>query len=98
MTKWRPIAEAIRDVRVTGEQRTLFVAQFRKEAYPSFNCVYYDHLHAGDTHPWVFADGSEAYHRDWPTHWMLAEDAAPAPDGCLTESSAYGERVTQEGK
>lgn len=78
MTVWRPIAEALTDVRVTEEQRTLFVARFHEEAYPSFNAVFYNGLD-GNTHPWVFADGGGAYHRDWPTHWMLAKDAAPAP-------------------
>lgn len=81
MAEWRPIDEALRDARVTGEQRTIFVARFAKEAYPSFNTVYYDHMQGGDTHPWCFADGGGAYHREWPTHWMLAEDAAPIPIG-----------------
>jgi hypothetical protein len=79
MPEWKPIADALKDVRVTGEQRTIFVARFDREAYPSFNCVYYDFLHLQGSHPWVFADGGGAYHPDWPTHWMLAEDAAPAP-------------------
>lgn len=83
MTNWTPIAEALTDPRVTGQQLTLFVARFGKEDFPSYNCVYYDHLMAGagETHPWIFADGGGAYHRDWPTHWMLADEAAPIPRG-----------------
>lgn len=77
--QWQPIETALKDIRVTGEQQTLFVARFYKEQYPSYNCVYYDFLQGGDSHPWCFADGGGAYHKDWPTHWMLAEDAAPAP-------------------
>lgn len=81
MTQWKPIEAAFRDPRVTGNQETIFVARFGEEQYPSFNAVYYDHLAAGagQTHPWQFADGGGAYHREWPTHWMLAEDAAPMP-------------------
>jgi len=81
MSAWRPISEALKDPRVTGEQRTIFVMRFGKEAFPSFNTVYHDHLQAGAgrTHPWIFADGGGAYHEDWPTHWMLAEEAAPMP-------------------
>lgn len=79
MSIWRPISEALTDARVTGEQQTLFVMRFGEEAYPSFNAVYYDHLAAGEKHPWIFSDGGGAYHRDWPTHWMFAADAAPMP-------------------
>lgn len=66
--------------KVTGEQQTLFVARFGQEKFPSFNCVYYDHLQGGEKHPWCFADGGGAYHIDWPTHWMFADDAAPVPE------------------
>ena len=79
MTTWMPIAKAFTDPKVTGEQQTLFVARFGLEQYPSYNTVYYDHLQVGETHPWCFADGGGAYHRDWPTHWMFADDAAPMP-------------------
>jgi hypothetical protein len=79
VTEWKPIADALLDPRVTGNQETLFVARFGHEMYPSFNCVYHDHIKGGEKHPWIFADGGGAYHRDWPTHWMFAEDAAPAP-------------------
>jgi hypothetical protein len=81
MAEWLPIATAWTNPTVTGSQATLFVARFGKERYPSFNCVYYDHLQAdaGETHPWIFADGGGAYHRDWPTHWMFAGAAAPVP-------------------
>lgn len=76
--EWRPIADAFADPGVYGEQRTLFIARFGKEEYPSFNCVYYDPMLK---HPflWNFADGGGAYHKEWPTHWMFAEDAAANP-------------------
>jgi hypothetical protein len=87
MTQWRPIAEAWKDPRVTGNQETLFVARFGKEDYPSFNCVYYESLEPGSpTHPWMFSDGGGAYHKDWPTHWMFADEAAPAPLPAFGES------------
>lgn len=81
MSEWKPIEAALKDVRVTGEQRTLFVARFGKEEFPSYNTVFYDFMHpgAGESHPWIFADGGGAYHKDWPTHWMLADEAAPPP-------------------
>lgn len=80
MANWKPIAEAMTDPRVTGEQRTIFVGQFRDGAYPSYNCVYYDWLPpTGATHPWKFADGGGAYHKDWPTHWMFADEVATIP-------------------
>lgn len=81
MGLWKPIALAWTNPKVTGSQETLFIARFGEEEFPSFNTVYYDHLQAGagETHPWIFADGGGAYHKDWPTHWMLAEDAGPDP-------------------
>lgn len=79
MAEWKPIEAALCEARVTGNQETIFVARFGKEEFPSFNTVYYDFLEGGDSHPWIFADGGGAYHKDWPTHWMLADDAAPPP-------------------
>lgn len=80
MALWKPIEAALRDPRVTGNQETIFVLRAEGDC-PAYNAVYYDHLQAGagETHPWIFADGGGAYARDWPTHWMLAEEAAPLP-------------------
>jgi hypothetical protein len=35
------------------------------------NVVYYNDTDLGTKkHPWVFVDGTNAYHKDFPTHWM----------------------------
>lgn len=78
---WKPIASAFTDPKVTDEQQTLFVMRFGQEACPSFNTVY---LHADYPDriiklPWRFAEGGGGCHRDWPTHWMFASEAAAMP-------------------
>lgn len=84
MAEWKPIKEALSNPKVTGQQETLFVARFGIEAFPSFNAVYYDPLQVSEHHPWCFADGGGSYHKDWPTHWMFAEEAANFPGNTMS--------------
>lgn len=71
----------------------LFVLRFGQEDVPSFNAVYYDF----GTHTWRFADGGGSYHREWPTHYMLAEDAAPMPKVALDNGQGSRPEPDQGG-
>jgi hypothetical protein len=79
VAEWKPIEAALREPRVTVNRETVFVARFGKDESPAFNALVYDVRAGGDEYPWRFVDGAGGFHKDWPTHWMLAADAASPP-------------------
>jgi hypothetical protein len=65
VARWRPIRTAPRD------ETEILIARSGKECVSSMNVVYYNDTDLGTKkHPWVFVDGTNAYHKDFPTHWM----------------------------